>query len=158
MEQTPRSEGFRFRLRSLFILMAAVGLLSGLARSAVQGDPALALLFVGIAVFCYGGIFAITGYAFVAALLTLSTKTSWGQRASELFAAFVGASIWIAFVSVTLAKWPQVAILFSLAIILIIGWIVRNNWTLPEGPSPENSLRRLLSAKQNCVQKHSSIE
>src|SRR6478735_254276 len=77
----PQPLRFRFGLRSLMLVMAAVGVLSGLARSVVQGDPALAILFKSLAVFCYGGIIAIPGYAFVAALLTLSTKTTWGQRA-----------------------------------------------------------------------------
>lgn len=133
--------------------MAAVGVLSGLARSLVQGDPALAILLMSVAAFCYGGIIAIPAYAFVAALLTLSTKTTWGQRAGEIFAAIISAGIWLAFVIATLGRWPPVCVLLSSVIIAIMSWLVRLGWTPPEGPSPESSLRRLLNAKHNCDHK-----
>src|SRR5262245_55807464 len=56
-----QSAPFRFGLRSLFILLAAIGIVCALLRSLVQGDPSI---FLGIGAFCYGGIIAIPVYAF----------------------------------------------------------------------------------------------
>jgi hypothetical protein len=144
---------FRFHLRTLFILIAVVGVASGIARSVVHGDQALGLLFIGIAVFCYGGIIALPCYAFVGSLAVLTTKTTWGQRTGEIVAAIIGAMAWISFVVIAMRSWPQVCVLFSIIIIAIITWLVRTGWNTPEGPSPESSLQRLLAAKESCHHK-----
>src|SRR6187431_2671692 len=90
--QPGRPAAFRFGLRSLFVLLAAVGVGSGVLRSLVSGD---ATIFLGIGAFCYGGIIAICVYAFVGSLMVLSTTTVRGQRAGEIFAAAIGAAAWI---------------------------------------------------------------
>ena len=141
---------FRFGLRSLFIVLAAVGIVCALLRSLVQGDTTM---FLGIGAFCYGGIVAIPVYAFVGSLMVLTTKTTRGQRAGEISAAVVGAAAWIAFIFATLGKYPQLCIVQSLAVIAIIAWLVRINWKIEEGPSPEGTLRRLMQAKENCPHK-----
>jgi hypothetical protein len=140
---------FRFRLRSLFILVVAFAVASALFRSIVRGDSTS---FLGIGAFCYGGIVAIPCYAFVASLMVLTTESIRGQRAGELFAAVVSAAAWIGFVAVALNQWPQLCLLYSPAIIAIIGWLVRLSWKTIDGPSPEETLRRLKQAKEDCSQ------
>jgi hypothetical protein len=143
---------FRFQLRSLFIVVAAAGVLSGIARSLIQGDHALSFVFIGLGVFCYGGVVAIPCYAFVAALMVITTKTTWGQRAGEILSAVVGAAVWISFVVAILRDWPLVCIAFSLAIAGIMVWLVKVGWTIPDGPAPEGTLKRLLATKKECQQ------
>src|SRR5438093_7901803 len=53
---SPQPRHFRFGLRALFLLLAAVGVLCAVARSLVNSDPTIVL---GIGAFCYGGIIAI---------------------------------------------------------------------------------------------------
>jgi len=130
--------------------LAGVGVLSAAARSVVLSDPTM---FLGIGAFCYGGIVAIPCYAFVGSLMVLTTTTTRGQRAGEIFAAVVGAAAWIGFVVATLGNWPQLCVAYSLAVIAIIVWLVRLNWKVAEGPSPEGMLRRLMEAKQHCPHK-----
>jgi len=142
---------FRFGLKSLFALLAAVGIFCGMIRAVVKSDPAA---FVGVGAFCYGGIIAIPCYAFVGSLMVLTTKTARGQRAGEIFAAVVGASAWIAFLFGALNQAPQMFVAFSLAAIGVVVWLMRRNWKIEEGPSPENSLQRLIAAKKACVQQH----
>jgi hypothetical protein len=138
---------FRFGLKSLFVLLAAVGVLSGLVRSVATSDPAM---FVGVGAFCYGGIIAIPCYAFVGSLMVLTTKTARGQRAGEIFSAVVGAGAWITFLYAALHPVPQMFVACSLVAIGVVVWLVRRNWKLEEGPSPENSLQRLIAAKKAC--------
>jgi hypothetical protein len=143
---------FRFRLRSLFVLVATAGVVSGIARSLIQGDHALSYVFVGLGVFCYGGVAAIPCYAFVAALMVITTKTTWGQRAGEIFAAVVGAAVWMSFIFAILKDWPLVCTTFSLVIAGIMVGLVKTGWTIPEGPAPEGMLKRLLATKKECQQ------
>jgi len=140
---------FRFGLRSLFVLLAAVGVVSGMIRAVVKSDPAG---IVGVGAFCYGGIIAIPCYAFVGSLMVLTTKTTRGQRAGEIFAAVVGAVAWITFLFGALNQSPQMFVAYSLVAIGAIVYLVRRNWKTEEGPSPENSLRRLIKAKHDCAQ------
>ena len=141
---------FRFSLRALFLLMLAAAVLSGVVRSFVVRDQAFSQLFVGIGVFCYGGIIALPCYAFVGSLLVLTTTTTRGQRAGEVFAAIVAAAVWISFFVATIGKWPQLCVFYSLAVIAIIVWLVRRNWKIEAGPSPEGTLARLSEAKRTC--------
>jgi len=143
----PRAKGFRFGLRTLFFLLAGVGVLSAVARSLVRGDPTMLL---GIGAFCYGGIIAIPCYAFVGSLMVLTTTTVRGQRAGALLAAAVGATAWIWFVIAALGRWPQLCVVYSLVIVGIIAWLVRQDWQTPEGPSPESTLEKLMAAKRSC--------
>jgi len=108
-------------------------------------------MFVGVGAFCYGGIIAIPCYAFVGSLMVLTTKTTRGQRAGEIFAAVVGAGAWITFLYAALNSVPQMFVACSLAAIGVVVWLVRRNWKPEEGPSPENSLHRLIAAKKACV-------
>jgi hypothetical protein len=147
---TPQRPRFRFGLRSLFALMAGVGVASGILRSIANGDPAIGFFLLGVAVYCYGGIFAIATYAFVAALLNLSTTSYWAQRTSQIVAVLIAAAAWLGVVILTFGRSPQTCILFSILIVPILIWLVRTDWRIPEGPSPENSLRQLLAAKRNC--------
>jgi hypothetical protein len=135
-------------LKSLFALLAAVGIVSGLIRAVVKRDPAG---IVGVGAFCYGGIIAIPCYAFVGSLMVLTTKTARGQRAGEIFAAVVGACAWITFLFGALNQSPQMFVAYSLVAIGVIVWLMRRNWKTEEGPSPENSLQRLIAAKKACV-------
>jgi hypothetical protein len=105
---------FRFGLKTLFVLLAAVGVVSGMIRAVVKSDPAA---IVGVGAFCYGGIIAIPCYAFVGSLMVLTTKTARGQRVGEIFAAIVGASAWIAFLFGALNQSPQMFIAYSLGAI-----------------------------------------
>ena len=141
---------FRFGLRSLFILLAAAGVVCALLRSLVQNDSSI---FLGVGAFCYGGIIAIPAYAFVGSLMVLSTTTTWGQRAGEIFAAAIGAAAWISFICVALSKWPQLCVVQSLVVVGVIVWLVRMNWKPEEGPSPEGMLRRLIDVKEQCFDK-----
>jgi hypothetical protein len=143
-----KQKPFRFGLKSLFALLAAVGVLSGMVRAVVKSDPAM---FVGAGAFCYGGIIAIPCYAFVGSLMVLTTKTTRGQRAGEIFAAVVGAGAWITFLYAALNSVPQMFVACSLAAIGVVIWLMRRNWKPEEGPSPENSLHRLIAAKKACV-------
>ena len=142
---------FRFGLKSLFFLLAAAGVLCAALRSLVQGD---ASMFLGIGAFCYGGIVAIPCYAFVGSLMVLSTTTTRGQRAGEIFAAAVGATAWISFIIAALHPWPQLCVAYSLVVIAIIVWLVRLNWKPEDGPSPEGMLQRLSQVKQDARAKH----
>ena len=107
-------------------------------------------MFLGVGAFCYGGIVAIPCYAFIGSLMVLTTKTTRGQRAGEIFAAAVAAMAWMAFIVAALHDWPQLCAAYSLVVIAIVVWLVRRNWKTEEGPSPENSLRRLIAAKRGC--------
>jgi Na+/proline symporter len=137
---------FRYSLRTLFGIMAAVAVLSALVR----GGPTIVL---GIGSFCYGGIIAIPCYAFVGSLTVLSTKTTWGERAGDVFAGLIGAIAWIAFIICALGQWPQLCVVYSLCALTIMGFIVWRGWQVEPGPSPEASLGRLMQAKQDCVAK-----
>ncbi len=148
-----KPKSFRFGLKSLFVLLAAVGVVSGIIRAVIQSDPAA---IVGVGAFCYGGIIAIPCYAFVGSLMVLSTKTARGQRAGEIFAAIVGASAWITFLFAALNPAPQMFVAYSLAAIGVVVWLVRRNWKPDEGPSPENSLQRLIAAKKACGHQQSA--
>jgi hypothetical protein len=107
-------------------------------------------MFLGIGAFCYGGIIAIPCYAFVGSLMVLTTTTTRGQRAGEILAAIVGTAAWIGFIVAALGRWPQVCVVQSLVVIGIAAWVMRRNWKVEEGPSPESSLRQLMAAKRNC--------
>jgi MFS family permease len=137
---------FRFGLKSLMIVLAIAGVLSAVARSLVRNDPTI---FLGIGAFCYGGIVALPCYAFVGSLMVLTTTTTRGQRAGEIFAAIVGAAAWIGFVVVMLGQWPQLCVVYSVVIVAIIVWLMRLNWKPVEGPSPEPMLKRLMQAKRD---------
>lgn len=139
---------FRFGLKSLFALLAAVGVMSGMIRAVATSDPAA---IVGLGAFCYGGIIAIPCYAFVGSLMVLTTKTTRGQRAGEIFAAIIGAGAWITFLFAALNQSPQMFVAYSLVAIAALVWLVRRNWKPEEGPSPENSLQRLMAVKKACV-------
>ena len=136
---------FRFRLRTLFGLVVAVAILSGLGRAIVQGDPSM---FMGIGAFCYGGIVALPCYAFVASLAGLATTTRWGQRGCEIFAGLIGAAAWITVIVAILGKWPQLCVVYSLFAIALMAVAIWKGWRPEEGPEPEESLRRLLQAKK----------
>jgi hypothetical protein len=110
-------------------------------------------MLLGIGAFCYGGIVAIPCYAFVGSLMVLTTTTVRGQRAGALLAAGVGATAWIAFIIATLGRWPQLCVAYSLVIVAIIAWLVRQDRKIPEGPSPESTLERLMEAKRSCPHK-----
>jgi hypothetical protein len=142
------SARFRFGLKSLFALLAAVGVLSGMIRAVATSDPAA---IVGLGAFCYGGIIAIPCYAFVGSLMVLTTKTTRGQRAGEIFAAIIGAGAWITFLFAALNQSPQMFVVYSLVAIAALVWLVRRNWKPEDGPSPENSLQRLIAVKKACV-------
>lgn len=154
MQQRPKQStivgGPRFGLRTLFIVVTVAGLASGIIGSLLRGDNSLTLLFMGIGVFCYGGIIAIPCYALVGSLLTLSAKTTWGERAAEVLSAVVCAAAWIGFVTAVMARWPQVCVAYALVIVGLMAWIVRSSWQRPEAPSPEPALQRLLKAKREC--------
>jgi hypothetical protein len=143
---------FRFGLRSLFVLLAAAGVGSAVLRSLVSGD---ATMFLGIGAFCYGGIVAIPVYAFAGSLMVLSTTTTRGQRVGEIFAAVLGAAAWIGFICGALHQWPQLCVVQSIVVLGIIGWLVRMNWKVEEGPSPEGMLSRLIEVKKDCRAKES---
>jgi hypothetical protein len=145
--QPGKPAGFRFGLRSLFVLLAAAGVVSAVLRSLVNGD---ATMFLGIGAFCYGGIVAICVYAFVGSLIVLSTTTTRGQRAGEIFAAAISAAAWIGFICAALYRWPQLCVVQSIVVVGIIGWLVRMNWKIEDGPSPEGMLGRLREAKRAC--------
>jgi nitrate reductase NapE component len=146
---------FRFGLRSLFVLLAGVGVFCAAVRSLVSHDIAIVL---GIGAFCYGGIVAIPCYAFVGSLMVLTTTTTRGQRVGEVLAAVVGAAAWITFIVVALGKWPQLCVAYSLVAVAMIVWLVRHNWQIAEGPSPETTLNRLIAAKRSCQQQTSRGE
>ena len=146
---------FRFGLRSLFVLLAAVGVGSGLLRSLVSGDTTI---FLGIGAFCYGGIVAIPVYAFARSLMVLSTTSTRGQRVGEIFAAVIGAAAWIGFICGALWQWPQLCVVQSILVVGIIGWLVRLNWKEEEGPSPEGMLSRLSEVKRSCREAQSQEE
>ena len=137
---------FRYSLRTLFCVMAAVAVLSALVR----GGPTIVL---GIGSFCYGGIVAIPCYAFVGSLTVLTTKTTWGERAGDVFAGLVGATAWITFIVCALGQWPQLCVVYSLCAIAIMGFVVWRGWQAEAGPSPEATLGRLMQAKQECMAK-----
>jgi hypothetical protein len=80
--------------------------------------------------------------------MVLTTKTTRGQRAGEIFAAIVGAAAWIGFIVVALYQWPQLCVVQSLIVVGIATWVVRWNWKTEEGPSPESSLARLTAVKR----------
>jgi hypothetical protein len=140
-------------LKSLFALLAAVGVVSGLVRAVAKSDPAG---IVGIGAFCYGGIIAIPCYAFVGSLMVLTTKTTRGQRVGEIFAALIGAIAWIAFLFAALNQSLPMFAVYSLLAMAVVIWLVRRNWKPEEGPSPENSLQRLIAAKKSCLSRKSA--
>jgi hypothetical protein len=146
-DQPGKPAAFRFGLRSLFVVLAAAGVVSAVLRSLVNGD---ATMFLGIGAFCYGGIVAIPVYAFVGSLIVLSTTTTRGQRAGEIFAAAIGAAAWIGFICAALYRWPQLCVVQSIVVVGIIGWLMRMNWKIEEGPSPEGMLGRLMEVKRDC--------
>jgi hypothetical protein len=129
--------------------MAAAGVFCGIARSLVARDSAA---FMGVAIFCYGGIIAIPCYAFVGSLMVLTTTTQRGQQVGAVLAAVVGCAAWISFGIAFLGRWPQVCLVYSLAATGIIGWLLRIDCTIAEGPSPEAALSRLLEVKKRCSQ------
>lgn len=137
---------FRYSLRTLFGIMAAVAVLSALVR----GGPTIVL---GIGSFCYGGIIAIPCYAFVGSLTVLTTKTTWGERAGDVFAGGVGSAAWIVFIVCALGQWPQLCVVYSLCAIAIMGYIVWRGWQGDAGPSPEATLGRLMQAKHDCAER-----
>jgi hypothetical protein len=141
---------YRFRLRTLFYLVIAAALISASGRAIVQRDPTM---FLGIGTFVYGGIIALPCYAFIASLAGLAAKTRMGQRGSEVFAALVGASAWIAFIIVVLGRWPQLCVAYGLIAVGIMALAVWKSWNVvDESPEPEASLQQLLRAKKECAQ------
>jgi hypothetical protein len=147
---TNRRHPLRFSLRSLMLVVVAAAVLSGTLRGLVRGDPTFLL---GIGSFCYGGIIAIPCYAFVASLAVLTTKSTWGERAGDLFAGAVGVAAWITFLIAALGKWPQLCVVYSFFATAIMGWMVWRGWDSDPGPSPEVTLDRLLQAKSACSEK-----
>jgi hypothetical protein len=145
---SPAPQPVRFTLRTLFGLMAAVGVLCAIARSLAAGDSTIVL---GIGAFCYGGIVAIPCFAFIASLLVLTTTTTRGQQAGEVFAAVIAAATWIGFIIAALRPWPQLCVVESAGVISLVAWLVRRNQRqLEAGPSPEATLARLRSVKARC--------
>lgn len=145
-----RSGRYRFRLRTLFYLVLAVAILSGVGRSIVRGDPTM---FMGIGAFFYGAIVALPCYAFVASLAGLATTSRWGQRGCEVFAGLVGAAAWITVIVAILGKWPQLCVVYSLFAVAMMAFAIWRGWLPEDGPAPEATLRRLLQAKRECSQK-----
>ena len=140
----------RYRLRTLFIVVATVAVLSAWLRSALDGDLTSLL---GIGAFCYGGIVAIPCYAFVGSLVVLSTTTTAGQRAGTIFAAIMAGVAWMTFVVSILGRWPQLCIAYAIVTAAILYWLVRSDWIIAEGPSPEAMLDRLKQAKQDSLRR-----
>jgi hypothetical protein len=141
---------FRYTLRTLFCVVATVAVLSAWLRSLMRGDPTIVL---GIGAFCYGGIVAIPCYAFVGSLAVLSTKSTWGERAGDVFAGLVASSAWITFIICALGQWPQLCVVYSFCAIAIMAFIVWRGWESDTGPSPEATLGRLMQAKHDCAEK-----
>ena len=73
----------------------------------------------------------------------------------EIFAAVLGAAAWIGFIFAALHQWPQLCVVQSIMVVGIIGWLVRRNWKVEEGPSPEGMLSRLIEVKRDCREKES---
>lgn len=147
-EPSPRATNpFRFSLRSLILFMAAIGVFSGIVRSLALRDSTL---FLAVAVFCYGGLIAIPCYAFVGSLMVLTATTPRGQFAGSLVAAAICCLAWSGFGVAFLGKWPQFCVIYSLAVVSIIGCLVRLDSRSGEGPSPEPALKRLLDVKKRC--------
>ena len=140
----------RFTLRSLMLVVLAAAVLCGALRGFVRGDPTFLL---GIGTFCNGGIVALPCYAFVASLAVLTAKTTWGERAGDVFAGLVAVAAWVTFLVSALGRWPQLCVVYSLCATAVIGWVMWQGWKQEAGPSPEATLDRLLLAKQECTER-----
>jgi hypothetical protein len=148
--------GFRFSLRSLFFIMLAAAVACGAMRAVVFQDQSFNRLAFVIGAFFYGGIVALPCYAFVGSLMVLTTRTTWGQRAGEMFAAVVGAGAWIGFFLATIGDWPLLCVVYSALVLAIMVWLVRANWKAEDGPSPEPMLEQLRAAKSRCPHRSSA--
>jgi hypothetical protein len=142
--------GLRFSLRSLFLIMLAAAVACAAMRAVVFQDQSFARLAFVIGVFFYGGIVAIPSYAFVGSLMVLTTRTTLGQRVGEVFSAAVGAAAWIGFFVATITDWPTLCVAYSTIVLAIMVWLVRENWKIELGPSPEAMLEKLREAKSQC--------
>lgn len=142
-----KSLTFRFRLRTLFYLIAVVALLSEAGRFVVRGESPF---FIGIVAFIHGGIFAAVCYAIGASFVALTAQTTWGQRVGQVMVASTSAAAWIGFVIVAAGRWPQFCVASSVVVVALMVVLVRSGWNDVEGPAPEETLHRLLRAKQNC--------
>jgi hypothetical protein len=140
----------RFTLRSLMLVVLGAAVLCGALRALVRGDPTFLL---GMGSFFNGGIVAIPCYAFVASLMVLTTQSTWGERAGEVFAGLVAVAAWVTFLVYSLGRWPQLCVVYSACATAVIGWMVWQDWQTEAGPSPETTLQRLLSAKRECSER-----
>jgi hypothetical protein len=135
--------------------MAAIGVFSGVVRSLALRDSTL---FLAVAVFCYGGLIATPCYVFIGSLMVVTAATPRGQLAGSVIAAAICCLAWTGFGVAFLGKWPQFCVVYSAAVIVVIGCLVRLDSRIAEGPSPEPALRRLLDVKKRCSQQGPSTD
>jgi hypothetical protein len=135
----------RFRLRTLFCVIALGAVLSEFARWFHSGG--VSPFFVGLAAFFYGGITAIASYVVVTTGLVLAGRSTCLPRFAIELPLIVFALVWLSAVVFVTFTWPPICALYVAVTATVSALMVRNRWEDEQGISPERTLKRLLHVK-----------
>ncbi len=141
MEQKP----IRFRLRTLFCLVAAGAVLSEIMRWASSGGESP--FFIGLLVFSYGGFVAILCYVIAVVGFVLANRSAISPRFANRVVSIVCFLVWLAIVVSFTFPWPPVCALYAGTVVILMALMLRSKWEVEESSSPERTLKRLLRTK-----------
>ena len=135
----------QFNLRTAFIVLTAVAILSDLFRWATSGQSPF---FTALTYFGLGGIGGVAACIFVAMLGITSAREVINQQRAFIFAGFCGLMVWI-FIITLGAKMPLLFVL-SIAACVVMFIAVRTELAAVESPGdPEVTLDRLKATKSD---------
>jgi len=135
----------QFNLRTAFIVLTSVAILSELFRWATSGQSPF---FAAFTYFGLGGIGGVAACIFVAMLGITSARESINQQRAFIFAGFCGLLVWILVITLG-AKMPMLLV-FSIAACVVMYIAVRTELVAVESRGdPEVTLSRLKATKSD---------
>ena len=135
----------RFRLRTLFCLLALGAVVSEFARWSHNGG--VSPFFVGLAAFFYGGITAIASFVVVTVGLVLAGRSACLSRFATKVPLIVFAIVWLTAVILVTFTWPPICALYVAVTVTVSALMGGNRWKDKQEISPERMLKRLLRVK-----------
>lgn len=135
----------QFRLRSLFLLLAIVAVVSEFSRWAIGGHESP--FSVGLACFVYGGIAGLLTYASVATMWVVASRSPTAQRIGIIISSALSTIVWLLIVIVPTISWIPVCGLYSALVVTLMAFLTRSELASDDSISPEHTLQRLQRAK-----------
>ena len=140
---------FRFRLRSLFLLIVAAAILSELLKwaSGTHESP----FVVGFGYFAYGGIAGLTLYTFGVLLSMIASQSPTGQRIGIFAGATVSTIVWLLIVILWTKSWIPVCGTYCVLVVALMVLVTKSDLITDLDVSPQKTMDRLHKAKGEAL-------